>query len=649
MNPDHVPSRSDTTRPGPARTVWEAHFPWEGTRLLAQIEGLPVASGPLTLHAYVSESPEVRALLRGTVIQRLRDQPTAAVRIRSAYKTGYFWLLEEVQPLWRRHQADRLTVTYPVLPSAGEGRFLQELYPLAAVLEREGLDHEFIAAEAAPQYGAAIWRGDVELWRGTCALPLHQRTAPDGRAVLAPTGRLTVWDGPAVLCDERLPTDGELFWDWYGVSVMPHLLDLADQRRGLPTFKNLSVSLHLSEPDLALGVLDERVSMTEALTEEVYFGTLDALKAQAGRPASDRSLMPGRIAPVALSTPGQDGRARVVLTPWGETTYPAEFTAESAPAHPEFSDTTQSFPARNQPWKPARLWADARQRAQRHGLEWRIPAYSVDGRPIPVVLRTPREDRALVGGVLVTGGQHANETTGAVAASRLIDPLAMGPLPFAVVPIENPDGAHLHRALTQLNPDHMHHAARYTSLGDDLEVRLRVGQARWEARARSWAAEQVGASLHINLHGYPAHEWVRPYSGYAPFGFESWALPVGFMTIIWHHPGYGQSARLLAEAIAARLAPLTDIAEHAALACRAAAAHVETPHYELIRGLPFLVAERPEALCPLTVITEAPDETVYGRSFEMFVRAHVVVGEAALEYHSRTKGQGGLTSSPCEA
>lgn len=640
MTTGPIPPHDDTTRPGPARTVWEARFPWEGSRLLATIDGLPRADGPLTVHAYVSESQEIRALLKGSVTQRLRERnQMAVVRVRSAYKTGYFWLLEEVQPMWRRHQADRLTVTYPVIPPAGEGRFLQELYPLAAVLEREGLSHEFIPAGAEHQYQAVIWRGEVELWRGTCAVPLHQQPALDGRAVLTPTGRLTVWDGASVLHDERLLTDGELFWDWYGETVMPHLLDLADQRLGLPTFKNLSVSLHLSEPDLAIGVLDERVSMTEALTEDIYFGTLDALKARAGTPVSDRSLMPGRIVPVAISTPGQDGWVSVALTPWGETAFPVEFTAETAPTLPELSGASQSSFSGNQPWKPARLWDDARQRAERHGLEWHVPAYSVDGRPVPVVLRPPREGQALAGGVLVTGGQHANETTGAVAASQLIDPLAMSSLPFAVLPIENPDGAHLHRALTQLNPDHMHHAARYTSLGDDLEVRLKMGQARWEARARAWAAEEIDAQLHINLHGYPAHEWVRPYSGYAPLGFESWALPVGFMTIIWHHPGHGQSARQLAEAIATRLALLIDVAEHAAQAYRAAAAHVETPHYELIRGLPFLVAERPDALCPLTVITEAPDETIYGQRFEMFVRAHVAAAEAALEYHGRTQGE----------
>ncbi|MGI8747770.1 MAG: M14 family zinc carboxypeptidase, partial [Deinococcus sp.] len=531
-------------------------------------------------------------------------------------------------------------------------RFLQELYPLAALLEREGVRGEFLpgpqdrAAQdqavqhRGAQYGAALWRGEQEVWRGRCLIPLHPRTSPDGREVRGPTGWLRVRANGALLHDARIPTDGELFWDWYQAEVLPEVLDLADSRPGLPVFRNLSVSVHVSEPDLGLDVLDERISMTEALTEEVYFGTLDALKRHTGTPSGNRSLMPGRIAPVAVSTAGQGGWARVVLTPWDGVRFPPEFTADDAPHAPVVSEMAPRPLPVDRPWKPAHLWAYAREQAGRYGLDWEVPAFSVEGRPVPAVLRTGPSP---VGGVIVTGGQHANETTGPVAAVHLIETLAASPLPFAVLPLENPDGAHLHRALIQLNPEHMHHAARYTALGDDLESRLREGEPRWESRARTWAAQEVGATLHLNLHGYPAHEWVRPYSGYAPFGFESWALPAGFMTIVWYHPDRAQDARALAEAIALRLLRERDVAEHAARACRASAAHVHQPHFQLIHGLPFLLAEHPNALCPLTVITEAPDETIYGEHFSMFVRAHLAVCEAAVQHHLQG---GGTRPSP---
>ncbi|WP_229780625.1 M14 family zinc carboxypeptidase [Deinococcus malanensis] len=548
------------------------------------------------------------------------------VRVRSAYKTAYFWVTEEVQPLWRRAQADRITLTYPVLPGANPGRFLQEAYPLAAVFEREGLLAEFVAGtDSLPLYQATLWRGSQQLWQGSCFTPLAERQSPDGRTVLAPTGWLTVRAGSVTAHDQPVPTDGELFWDWYNATVLPAILELADQRDDGLVFKNLSVHLHLSEPDLALDVLNERISMTEALTEEIYFGTMDALKRHTSTPVSARHLTPGRIVPVARATPGQDGLARVSLTEWGDA------PQESSPVDPGLpADGGIRGVLLDRPSPPARTWASAQTLAKQHSLEWHVPAHSMDGRPIPVVLRaTP----GTPDGVLVTAGQHANETTGPVAALEFITELASTTANFAVIPLENPDGASLHRALTQIAPEHMHHAARYTSLGDDLESRLRQGRPRWEARARAWAQKETGASLHLNLHGYPSHEWVRPFSGYAPHGFESWALPAGFITILWHWPGHEVPARRMAEAIAQRLALDPEVAGHAARALRASSAHNLKPHYELIHGMPFILTEQPAALCPITVITEAPDETIYGAPFRMFVKAHLTVCAAAVSHH----------------
>ena len=602
---------------GPAHR-WEQHFPWEGQRLIDELDGLELPDGPHHVLAYVSESPEIRAQLRETLI---RSGVQRSARVRSAYKTAYFWVTEEVQPLWRRAQADRITLTYPVLPGENPGRFLQEAYPLAAVLARAGLTADFVpATDSLPRYVATLWRDGRELWQGSCFTPLAERDTPDGRTVLAPTGWLSVSAGPAELHHCRIPTDGELFWSWYQATVLPAVLALADGRDDGLVFRNLAVTLQLSEPDLQIDVLDERISMTEALTEEVYFGTVDALKRHTATPTSARTLTPGRIVPVARATPGHDGWARVALTEW--TSAPEE--------HLPFRDTSRAEHGAvllDRPASPGRIWSRAHALAEQHQLEWHVPAHSVDRRPVPAVVRTIP---GIADGVLLTAGQHANETTGPVAALELVATLAALPVNFAVLPLENPDGAALHRALSQIAPDHMHHAARYTSLGDDLESRLRQGNARWEARARAWAQQRTGATLHLNLHGYPAHEWVRPYSGYAPLGFESWALPAGFMTILWYWPDHAQAARDMAEAIALRLVGEHDVAQHAARAIQASGAHVLNPHYELIHGLPFILSENAAALCPLTVITEAPDETIYGASFHMFVRAHQVVCEAAV-------------------
>ena len=74
----------------------------------------------------------------------------------------------------------------------------------------------------------------------------------------------------------------------------------------------------------------------------------------------------------------------------------------------------------------------------------------------------------------------------------------------------------VHQRLRADNPLHMHHAARYTALGDDLEYRSGKQPLRKGDPPRS--RRLSGAKLHVNLHGYPSHEWTRPLSGYVPRG-----------------------------------------------------------------------------------------------------------------------------------
>ena len=114
---------------------------------------------------------------------------------------------------------------------------------------------------------------------------------------------------------------------------------------------------------------------------------------------------------------------------------------------------------------------------------------------------------------------------------------------FAFCPLENPDGYALHQRLIRTNPRHMHHAARYTALGDDLEYR--TGAELHEKAIRLEAEARLPALLHLNFHGYPAHEWTRPLSGYVPRGFEVWTIPKGFFLVMRHGEGWDKPARAL--------------------------------------------------------------------------------------------------------
>ncbi len=295
------------------------------------------------------------------------------------------------------------------------------------------------------------------------------------------------------------------------------------------------------------------------------------------------------------------------------------------------------------------------------------PQESALGRPLPVLElgwpAGPAVSRARRAAwkptVLVSCRQHANEATSTNAffawlPELLHDPAILRRVNLVVHPLENPDGAHLHAALCSIAPNHMHHAARYTAFGADLQAEPRVrGAVIGESLMRRAAAARWHPVLHLNNHGYPAHAWVRSQTGFVPRGFADWSLPVGHLTIVTTH------GRCLDEAAAQR----TRIAEAVADALQADRAVRERTRAQVERarryrpqasvpfsytaGFPFWLNHRPHpaatrspaaldaeptaALEPLvTIITEVPDETVAGDAWDACVRAHVAVNEAVM-------------------
>ena len=167
--------------------------------------------------------------------------------------------------------------------------------------------------------------------------------------------------------------------------------------------------------------------------------------------------------------------------------------------------------------------------------------------------------------------------------------------------------------------EHLLHAARYTALGDDLEFRHGpISAEAGPAGIRDQARALSGALFHISLHGYPAHEWLRPLNGYLPRGYEDWTLPRGFRLILRHHPGWAAPARRLIEGVAARLGQLPGLTDfnHAQIAL---AQRLGVGPGEMIGGFSCRLDENARMPLPLVLVTDYPDETLSG---EAFIAAH---------------------------
>ena len=519
---------------------------------------------------------------------RLREAGIDA-KLRSAYKPLLHFFLEEVDGAALK----AVSIRYPRHNACVENRFLLETYPLSALLQQTEVS--FAAS------GKDDFFYEVDLTFTDDRKESHRVFAPNrvhedfiGETLVSPTGWLIVeHEGKAE--SARFETSYEkLFHDTVS-TIASH-----DWGRGEPYFDELNIAVGLPITDRRLPYDEEAVSLTEALHEDIYFSLLEVFQKKSGRPVGDRGLQPGQIIPEVRF---RDAEASVKIE-----TRPLS-TADALTAE-QILETAQ-----------APLSAD----------QIRREITKLGGAPFEAKTRSGRAVRAtFVKGsdspMMISAGQHANETTGVVGALRAANRLVeRNGAHFTISPQENPDGYEVHKRLCVLQPHHMHHAARYTALGDDLEYRS--GAGLYEKAIRVEAEARTNAKLHVNLHGYPSHEWTRPLSGYVPRSFAMWTLPKGFFLIIRHHASWEKEAEQLMDHVTRHLGTIDGLLDYNNAQIKLFEQHAGETGFRIINGFPCMVGIDDRHTVPLTLITEYPDETIYG---DAFVKGHTAQMETVL-------------------
>jgi hypothetical protein len=507
-------------------------------------------------------------------------------RLRSAYKPLVHAFLEDINTT----DLDRITIRYPVHPDADSVRFLSEAYPLAVWLE--DIKTVFEPGDSDLVYQVKARYRDGRVVEHAVFAPNRLRANHLDGIDLAPTGWLRVSGRPGGASDihQDIETEIEVVFHKVMEAVAGHEWPAQE-----PYAETLAIDVTIAGIERPLAYDDEVMSTREALHEDFYFSALEFFKHRSGRPPEDRGLQPGQIVPDIRAGEG-DAHVRVELRPFGPP---------QDPVRPEQDlDRADAAPG---------LAQIHRELAALPGVAFE--GRSREGRPVRGLYR-PGSRPA----VLVTGGQHPNETSAPVGALRAVRQLLANPeTNIALIPIENPDGYALHGRLCESNPRHMHHAARYTSLGSDVDFDR--GNPTYEKGARLQGLEMSGAKLHINLHGYPAHEWTRPFTGYLPRGFELWSIPKGFFLVMRHHRSWAQPARALIEAVTRRLSTVPGLPEFNRRQVEICSIHSGGTPYEIINDVPCLLSCDERYSTPLTLITEFPDETIYGEPYRF---AHTV-------------------------
>ncbi|HEY2876818.1 MAG TPA: peptidase M14, partial [Reyranella sp.] len=497
-------------------------------------------------------------------------------RIRSAYKPLLHFFLEEIE----LSGLSSVTIFTPLHPLAVENRFRLEAYPLAGLLKDVALT--FAPGKEPLHYVVMAEHGSRRTEHRVFA-PNRERRNVLGERALAPCGWIKVGDAPG----EPLQTDYEQAFD----AVMDAVAGYG-WGKDEPFFETLEIGVETAGIEHRLPYGDECVSTREALHEDFYFSILEYFKARNGLNAEDRGLQVGQIVPDIRAGAGAT-KVRVALHPGDHSTW---------------TDSHQPLDSATRPLAPAQI---AQEVAALGGT--RFDVVSGQGRP---VLATHIPGRGP--GLLVSGGQHANETSGVVGALRAAVRLKGQGTGFALIPQENPDGYALHGKLRRHNPRHMHHAARFTALGDDLAFREQ--KPAGELAARLEAFRRTNAVLHVNLHGYPAHEWARPHSGYVPPRSALWMIPKGFFLIMRHHPGRREQAERFIRKLAARVALVPGLKEFNQVHLKSFGAHAGDMPHEVNESIPCVIGES-RFVPPFTVVAEYPDETIYDDAFQF---AHTV-------------------------
>ena len=169
-------------------------------------------------------------------------------------------------------------------------------------------------------------------------------------------------------------------------------------------------------------------------------------------------------------------------------------------------------------------------------------------------LRSQAKEETLKAVIIYSGRQHANEVSSTSHVLRLAEDLVRDPdmramlkkVNVVIHPIDNPDGANLSIALMHTDPEFLVHPGYHGALTADVQTGLWETDPIYpESRTRRLLWEQWLPDAFLNPHGYPSHEWVQPFSGYAAWMIRrssvesgrTWWIPRGWFTSLGYLSG----------------------------------------------------------------------------------------------------------------
>ena len=385
---------------GVGDTIFQQDFdlPWEvdtfreafATHVLPRIG--PGGQGRIEVR--VSEPPEVRQALEAEIISDILSQGGSQnafdVVVLSAYKQGFSWLNDSVLPRLRGMAIEGIEIAYHTLKESEEvrwqrvaspTRWLQELYPIDAVLARDlGIPDSAVTFTPRladdPIYTITVRGAAGEVLFEDSFTPKYVVRPffdlfPEYEQVRVTTGWVRAEVDGQTLLDRRIETDPEAFWDILQTDTYRRIVDyVMDIQQGRPSSANapyydeFRIDLSMSEPNYRLDIDEEVISSLEALHEDLYFETLTLFNLIGGRYGAGPMSYGGRILPyIDPNGTGRPGHVRISFTGKERAIPELEMTVRRADSEP----VTQRYRLSSLPVDPPKLRGIA-VRAREEGL-----------------------------------------------------------------------------------------------------------------------------------------------------------------------------------------------------------------------------------------------------------------------------------------
>jgi len=228
-----------------------------------------------------------------------------------------------------------------------------------------------------------------------------------------------------------------------------------------------------------------------------------------------------------------------------EERFPVTYKKPEEKALPPFPKPEELIVTTHEILSPQMCWETIRRLSQYKVIKSYSGGKSYENREIPVLEIFLPQDKYVSIPRLITykptlhlsSRQHANEVSSTNYSLRFAELFArdktyqeyLKKMNIVLQPMENPDGAELAYELQKLTPFHSLHAGRYSSLG--IEIGYQVTAAKPllpEAAVRRDLTNRWMSDIYLNLHGYPSHEWIQPFSNYSPYLFRDYWIPRGW-------------------------------------------------------------------------------------------------------------------------